>query len=619
MFREFLEKNDLRALLRPGLPYPAGEDRGRWEGLSLGAKALEDAKEAAGKPYPLLMASAFMAYVRTGDRRIYEEPYFERRHHLIRTAIGECLQWQGAFLTDVADGLWLLAEETSWVVSAHNVDDHPGRVGAADRPLPDRENPVIDLFAAQTGATVTLVCHLLAEKLDGITPMIRQRMRAEVERRILRPFFQRDDFWWMGMIRRDVNNWTPWILSGILICLLYWERESSRLAEGARRAMEMLERYLNMMPGDGGCDEGVGYWNMAGASLLDCLELIRHATGGRADFYDHPKIRAIGAFPAHAHIAGPYFWNFADCDARPLLDGERVWQFGVRTGNEKLKALGAQLMTGEQDPWPRDTPQMSRVLDRLFFASQEEAGKALARSAAQGAGEGSGEGADGGPEATILPDLQVLALRKGPYYAAIKGGHNGENHNHNDVGSFLLYIGGEPAIVDAGNMVYTAKTFSSERYTLWNTRSRNHNVPLIGGFEQRAGAAYGAADVVMNSSGMSMELEGCYPEECGLISFRRQGSMGEGGFRLWDQIALERPGTVEWVFLLREEPSLLPGVCRAGALRLRFPTAFKWAVEAYPVMDPRMKRNYPGSLWRLSLMAVAGRTHEAELIMEEYK
>ena len=166
-------------------------------------------------------------------------------------------------------------------------------------------------------------------------------------------------------------------------------------------------------------------------------------TGGCVTFWDQEKIRRIGAFPLHSHIAGPWYWNFADCDAKPMMDGERIYAYGRHTGNPALCALGAAMGT---PIIPRDTPQMNRVLDALF--------RALAPCPY--------------PEAekqVSLPRLQVFARQWGTLYVACKGGHNGENHNHNDVGTFLLFHRGEPVIVDAGNMVYTAKTFSQERYT----------------------------------------------------------------------------------------------------------------------------------------------------------
>ncbi len=114
----------------------------------------------------------------------------------------------------------------------------------------------------------------------------------------------------------------------------------------------------------------------------------------------------------------------------------------------------------------------------------------------------------------------------------IKGGHNGESHNHNDVGSLMVYVDGHPLLVDAGNMVYTAKTFSDARYTLWNCRSMYHNVPLIGGFEQCAGAEYAARNFRTLLDGASLDMAGAYPAEAGVLSAIRSALVTPDGVQL---------------------------------------------------------------------------------------
>ena len=64
-------------------------------------------------------------------------------------------------------------------------------------------------------------------------------------------------------------------------------------------------------------------------------------------------------------------------------------------------------------------------------------------------------------------------------YLAAQGGHNAESHNHNDVGNFIVYADGQPAIIDVGVETYTAKTFSSQRYEIWTMQSAYHNLPSI--------------------------------------------------------------------------------------------------------------------------------------------
>ena len=150
---------------------------------------------------------------------------------------------------------------------------------------------------------------MMEKELDNVTPVIRRRVLRELDERIFTPFLYRDDFHWMGMIRKDLNNWTPWILSSIFMAALAVIRDDTLLRQLFSRGLTMLDRYLEGMPEDGGCDEGTGYWNMAGGALLDCLEAVERVTGGCVTFWDQEKIRRIGAFPLHSHIAGPWYWN----------------------------------------------------------------------------------------------------------------------------------------------------------------------------------------------------------------------------------------------------------------------------------------------------------------------
>ena len=81
---------------------------------------------------------------------------------------------------------------------------------------------------------------------------------------------------------------------------------------------------------------------------------------------------------------------------------------------------------------------------------------------------------------TWYPETEVCYMRnKTGFFVAAKGGNNAESHNHNDVGSFELYIDQTPMIIDAGVGAYTRQTFSSERYAIWNTQSNYHNLPII--------------------------------------------------------------------------------------------------------------------------------------------
>ncbi len=592
VFQSFFAQQPLAELLCvPDVPLfsPAGD--AAWKDI-----APEDRQELLAlaenyrtQPYPMRRATDFLAFVRDGSRKADENPYFFRRRKLCAAALGYCAAPNPADLDAVVDGLWCICEETSWVISAHNVNPIPGASTNRDYPLPDAERPYIDLFSGQTGMILSIVCSLLAQPLDGVSPMLRSRVQQEIDRRILTPFMTTDDFWWMGVRRADLNNWTPWIVSNVMLAAIL--RPHAQLPALLERACTMLDRYLACVPQDGGCDEGAAYWNLAGGALLDCLQLLDYATCGKADFWQDEKLGRILSFPAAAHVEGPWFVNFADCDARPWLSGERLQYAGEKLGDARLMALGAG-MRGTLADEIDDTPHLSRVLYKLFHRPQP---------------------ADA-PEArdAWLPDLQLRLVRRAGLVLCAKGGHNGESHNHNDVGSFMLYAGGEPLLVDAGNMVYTAKTFSSQRYTLWNTRSAYHNLPLIGPWEQQPGHQHAARHVECLPDGLALDIAAAYPDEAGIIACRRTLHLTEEGLYLQDGIDLRQPQAVTWVFMFRQQPVPAPGCLTSAGMSLLFDPGLSAAVEELPITDQRMARSFPGSLWRVTLTAAPAAQHRQE-------
>ena len=602
MFAAFLYAHPLKEMIEkiPDCPFPVFENRAAWDGIDDRDRAdliacYESMKDT---PYPMLAASQFMAFVTSGSRRAYEDPYFLRRKKLIASIMHMCVTGTKEALFDVIDGIWCICEESSWVISAHNVNPIPGAMNAKDKPLPEMDDRYIDLFSAQTAMILSLTDHLVGDVLDEAAPVVRRRIRAELERRVFTPFMVHDDFWWMGFIRKDLCNWTPWIISNILIAASIELGDRLRFAQLADRACRMLDRWLAIMPQDGGCDEGTAYYNMAGGALLDCLELLETVTGGRMTFWEDEKIRGILAFPVKTQLPHGWFVNFADCDARPFLCGERMQLAGEKLADPALIALG---MAHRASPCAQiaDVPHFSRMLARLFHApAAAQAEESAARD-------------------VWLPDLELRVFERSGMILCAKGGHNGESHNHNDVGSFMLYVDGEPEILDAGNMLYTSKTFVDEtRYTLFNTRSMNHNLPVIGDSEQLPGTQHRAQDVRRLESGLALDIARAYGEEAGVCSCLRTLTLSDAALTLRDAAALREEKPVTWVFMLRHTPVIAGGCVTAGGIRIRHDARLAAAVQEIPVTDTRMAKNYPGSIYRLTLAAPAALRHEQTFVIE---
>ena len=129
-----------------------------------------------------------------------------------------------------------------------------------------------------------------------------------------------------------------------------------------------------------------------------------------------------------------------------------------------------------------------------------------------------------------MPDREIMAARSfsnssAGLYIAAKGGNNAENHNHNDVGNFIIYCDGNPVIIDVGVETYTKKTFSKDRYDIWTMQSQYHNLQTINGVQQKYGEEFGAKDVKFysdeNNVKFSLDISKCYSADADIDYWNR--------------------------------------------------------------------------------------------------
>ena len=490
-------------------PFPPAADRAAWEALPESKALVAAGEQGLGAEWPPLLAALFLEYARNGNRSRYERVRNGRRDRLAALVLAECAEGKGRFLDEIGNGIWSTCEETFWGLPAH-INAQKKGIGLADA-----AEPIVDLFAAETAALLAWSDYLLGAALDKVSPRLRERIRWEANRRMLRPCLERVDFWWMGLdpkLNRQVNNWNPWINSNWLTAALLLEDERRRWAH-VHKILRSLDRFLDAYHDDGGCDEGPGYWFRAGGSLFDCLELLHSASAGKLDYFKLPLVREIGRYICRAHIYDDYVVNFADAPAKVRFEGELIFRYGERVRDLDMQGLGAWAAAREGGE-PGRGSSLGRLLPKLFDGAVRAAprSQALLRD-------------------SWLPGIQMMAARcregspEGLYLAA-QGGHNAESHNHNDVGNFIVYADGKPAIIDVGVETYTAKTFSSKRYEIWTMQSAYHNLPTIGGVMQGAGREFAAREVGYRADDqkaeMSLDIARAYPAEAGVKSWTRR-------------------------------------------------------------------------------------------------
>ena len=484
-------------------PFPPAADRQAWAGARarLGERStiawIRAAEQAAREPIPSLPASLWLECKRSGVREGYEDPYYHRRTMMRDLVLGECLEHQGRFLDPLMDVIWAICEESSWVYPAHHTD------------LADVAHPYIDLGAASTGFDLAEVDSLIGMELPREAG---QRIRYEVNQRLFIPYLTRHDFWWLGNTRdHKVNNWTAVCNAGVMAAAIYLEPDPARLADILAKGVRSLEDYLSTFDEDGGTSEGPGYWSYGFGSYTLIAQLVEQRTDGRLSLMDGERMRRIASFPLNTMLSPGAYVNFSDAPRHASFISAMLAFLGRRLALPGLLDLAREPFSNEDSGLNAD---FNWRLRSLFWDLPTADGAHVAPARHDWYSGMMWMIARCDP---ADPDALVLAA---------KGGHNGEMHNHNDVGSFIVQAGQEALISDIGCGKYNLGYFGPERYDFFVTSSLGHPVPVPNGQLQPAGDTFAAQLLEHTSTDekdmLRLDLKDAYPKAAGLKSLERR-------------------------------------------------------------------------------------------------
>ncbi len=555
------------------------------------AAIIAEAEKLLDKCYPVLALSKYLMFRRNGNRNQFEKPYFERRRDLLTLVMAEYIERQGRFADPICNLIWMILEETTWVVPAH------GKGKSDSLAFGVEKTDYIDLFAAGTGADLAVAYYFCRELLDGAAPAVGQRLLYELDRRIIRPYLDetctRNDFW-MGRNREHTNNWCPWIHSNVLTaCALTVEDVAVREAV-IKTAMRSLDSFIVGYHEDGGCDEGPHYWGVAGGALFNACLVLYDMTDGYVDIFRDPLMVNMCEYIAKVNVSGDYYLTFSDSHAKRRATSRFGYDWAVLCGSQMAR-----------DFWSTRefaTPSLDAVVEHnTVYRYMRQLGiSPLLR------------GEYKAPTRVWLDGLCVAVTREkqddSGLYLAIKGGHNAESHNHNDVGNFVVYTDGKPLFLDAGVGEYTKKTFSRDRYSIWSMRSDYHNLPTFCGVTQKEGREFSATDAAYDekTGGLSLELSGAYPPEAGLCEYCREAKLVDGVVSVCDTFTLRQAGNVTFSLICRELPeAAADGRFVLGGRKVCFDPSLAFACETIDCSEVET-RNLPkewetAALYRITL------------------
>lgn len=511
------------------------------------AELRADAERARTTPIPALPYQLFRLFEQCGDRAQFEAVYIDRRRRLVALALAAKIDSDTTNLLSLHEIIWEICNEYTWSLPAHLP---VGLAAVQAHRLPPEQ--VIDLFAAHTAHALAETLTLLSDQVDD---WLRFRVQSEIERRIFTPLYQTAHrFKWEW----EPINWAAVCGGCVGMSALILERDRERLAGMIERVVRAMDVFLSGFSDDGACLEGIGYWDYGFGYFVYFAEMLRAFTGGKLDLLDSERVRRIAAFPQTVALGDGRFVNFSDASAESVIHPGLCSRLMQRLGQSVPLLAAPNFHAVHVYRW-------ADIVRDLCWTDAAALDLPVA------------------PGQFFLPDIGWIVDRRkfaGRVVAfAAKGGHNEEPHNHNDLGHFVLHIGGENILADLGAGLYTRQYFSDERYDALHTGSHGHSVPIIGGQVQEAGKAFAGKVIAheLRSDGamLALDLAGAYAD---VAQFERRFEWRVGGdsadLHLTDIFALDEPAQIEERFISLHHVSVTDDTAtwhgEHGSLTLRF-------------------------------------------------
>ena len=437
------------------------------------------------KELPVLTEELFAVFEKTGNRLEYENVYFTRRKYLAVFGMAALVFGREDDISKLSEVIASVCQEECWALPAH-----VNRREDADWRL------TVDLFAAETAQTLAeIICFVNSQLPEEkrLQEALCDRVHTEIERRVLIPFFTSEPNY--GCWECADHNWNA-VCSGAIgsVCIYLMEgKEEERLNKCLERLCHSLAYYLEGFKEDGACMEGIGYFTYGMTYYVGFAEQLLRYSKGKINLFENEKLRRIAEFQQKMYFSGGQTVSFSD--------GEKQAKF--RMGLTSFLANKYDSVTIPEDRLAADLTSdacyrfMGLLRDYLWRKEIKEQGNI----------------ANDRSRHDVFPCAQwsICETNSGVGFA-IKGGDNGEAHNHNDVGSFLYIYNGEQLIADLGAGEYTKEYFGTGRYEILCNSSMGHSVPNIDGKLQQVGKEYGTSLFEADGAGYTkLEFGKAYP------------------------------------------------------------------------------------------------------------
>ena len=383
----------------------------------------------------------FKIFFKRGSRLEYEAEYILHRKQF-NAFVVMCLAGED-YTAELENAIWTICDEFTWALPAHLGE------------LPVEEYPCrVDLFAAETALMLSEALSLLEDRLN---PMVADRMRYELFRRVIQPYKEN---------RAHLSlhaNWAAVSVAGIAAAILYLcpREEAESLIPGLISKMQI---FLDSFQEDGCCLEGPLYWEYGFSHFCMFADLVCHYTNGKINLMQNEKVHQIALYRQKVSLGTDKVIPFADsCHIYKYHIG--LSHFLAKQYDDVLPIMEENEVTFEEDLRQR----FGMLIRDFYWYNSKITGKNLPVGKYE-----------------FVESMQFI-FRKENFVFAVKGGHNDEPHNHNDLGSFVFYGDETFYLDDPGWSEYEDGYFGLCRYQHICTSSLGHSVPIINGKAQNPG------------------------------------------------------------------------------------------------------------------------------------
>ncbi|MCX8063919.1 MAG: heparinase II/III-family protein [Candidatus Hydrogenedentes bacterium] len=500
---------------------------------SVGATAIAWAEKLLreSSQIPQTTYTLYREFQKSGDRKLFEKEYFHKRAMLTATALLIYLKEDTNILPLCNDLIWSICEETNWVVPAHERKE---------------KYTYIDLFSAETA---TLLAHILLFLDDKLPQEIKDRIKYEVQKRVMCPylFYSEDKYGWV----RGYNNWTGVCAGSIGETFLILEDNQEILKKALNLVIKQLSRFIkNAFAEDGGCLEGISYWNYGLTHFISFSELLYESTNGKVNLLSNPKMFRIAQYPYTVYLGNHKFASFSDAPSEFLPHSFIVHRIVERLIDYPHNTIANNL----SEPLEQTTEQSLKasLIDLTYLhelASPDPTHWLFGNVIRNILWSIKYENKQPEPiilKSTFLPISGLARLVYSPtpkttYILACKAGSNSEPHNHNDIGSFIFCVNNTIFLTDPGAGLYSREYFSAKRYENIFANSYGHSVPVIGGKPQSAGDKFRGKLYWINETSVNVDFTNAYDVPT-LKSAIRTYKIYEKGLTITDSFLFENNG-----------------------------------------------------------------------------